>query len=366
MIQLKKISINQLICLVILNQVGVSVLSIPYKMSQISGYDSWMSLIIGGVIAQIGILVVYQLGKNNPNQPIQQYIVSIIGKPLGLIINLLFAAYCAESCLMLIVSYSDVINRWLLFETPWFVLIGLLVIVTGYIASSSLRSISTITQSITLMFLVCFGIIFISSFGKGGDIRHFLPIGTHGITPILKGAVPAFWAFAGYELLLYVFPFVKCKKKKEIFVAMSIANGITTLFYVFIAFIVTYNFSEKQLTLIPEPMIFILRKYRWPVVQSFDILFIAIWLSVTLVTAYIYLFLSARYLAFIGRKENRNHSLLVWLIAIVCFVAGLFFTQRQLIPRFSDYHNITTPIFIMGVPTILLLISFVKEKVASK
>ncbi|UPM53372.1 GerAB/ArcD/ProY family transporter [Gottfriedia acidiceleris] len=365
MIQLKKVSINQLVCLVILNQVGVSVLSIPYKMSQLSGYDSWMSIIIGGVIAQIGILIIYQLGKSYPDRPFQQYISTIIGKPLGSIINFLFAAYCAESCLMVIISYSDVINRWLLFETPWFVLIGLLVMISGYIASSTLRSISTLTQSIMVMFLICFVIVFISGFGKG-DLRHFLPIGTHGIAPILKGALPSFWAYAGYELLLYVFPFVKCNKKKDIFIATSVANGITTFFYVFIAFVVTYNFSENQLNFIPEPMVFILRKFRWPVVQSLDILFITIWLSVTLVTAYIYLFLSARYLAFLGKKENRNHPLLVWIIAIVCFGAGLFFSNRQWIPKFSEYHNIATEFMIMGVPSLLLLISFVKERVAKK
>ncbi|MFD4707076.1 GerAB/ArcD/ProY family transporter [Gottfriedia sp. NPDC058432] len=365
MIQLKKISINQLICLVILNQVGVSVLSVPFEMSKFSGYDSWMSLIIGAIIAQIGIFFVYQLGKTYPDRPIQEYITSIIGKPLGWIINFLFAAYCAESCLMVVVAYTDVVNRWLLFETPWFVLILLLILLTGYIASSTLRSLSTITQSIMFMFLVAFVIILISGFGNG-DIRHFLPIGTHGIAPILKGAIPSIWAFAGYEILLYVFPFVKCKKKNHILVAMSIANGITTLFYLFISFIVTYNFSEQQLRHIPEPMIFILRKFRWPVVQSLDILFITIWLSVSIVTAYIYLFLSARYLAFIGKNENRNHTLLVWLIAILCFVAGIFFAKRQLIPKFSEYHNFANFIFIMLLPTILLLISFVKKKVASK
>ncbi|PEL08377.1 GerAB/ArcD/ProY family transporter [Bacillus sp. AFS017336] len=363
MIQIKKISINQLICLVILTQVGVSVLSIPYKMSQIAGYDSWMSIIIGGAIAQISILIIYQLGKSYPDRPLQQYISSIVGKPLGSIINLILAAYCAESCLMVIVSYTDVINRWLLFETPWFVLIGLLFIITTYIASSTLRSISTITRSIMGMFLICFVIIFISGMGQG-DWRHFFPIGNHGIAPIIKGAIPAFWAFAGYELLLYVFPFVKCKNKKDILIAMSVANGITTLFYLFISVIVTYNFSEHQLKFIPEPMVFILRKFRWPVVQSLDILFLTIWLSVSLVTAFVYLFLSARYLAFLGRKEIRNHTLLVWIIAIICFVAGIFFSDRHLISQFSEYHNTSTAIIILGVPTLILLISIVREKVA--
>ncbi|MGG0175902.1 GerAB/ArcD/ProY family transporter [Gottfriedia acidiceleris] len=365
MIQIKKITINQLICLVILNQVGVSVLSIPYKMSKTSGYDSWMSLIIGGVISQIGILILYQLGKRYPDRPFQQYIKSILGKPLGSIINLLFAVYCVQSFLMVVVSYSDIINRWILFETPWFVLIGILVIIAGYVATSTLRSIATITQSIMFMFFICFVIIFISGFGKG-DIRHFLPIGTHGIAPILKGAIPAFWAYAGYELLLYVFPYVKCKKNSDILIAMSVANGFTTLFYVFIAFIVTYNFSEHQLNYIPEPMVFILRKFRWPVVQSLDILFISIWLSVVLVTAYIYLFLSARYLAFLGKSEISKHTLLVWIIGIICFVAGVFFSSRHFIPVFSNYHNITTAIVILGLPTLLLLISFIKEKVAKR
>jgi spore germination protein (amino acid permease) len=363
MIHLKKISINQLICLVILTQVGVSVLSIPYAESRRAGYDSWMSILIGGIFAQVIIMVIYQLGKRYPDQSVQQYMSSIIGKPLGSLMNLLFALYCAQSSLMVIVSYSDVLNRWVLFQTPFFVIIGISLIVVAYISSSTLRSISTITQSILSMFLICVVIIFISGMGKG-DWHNFMPIGTHGIGAIIKDAVPAFWAYAGYELLLTVFPFVKCKKKKDIFIAMSIANGFTTLFYLLITVIVTYNFSENQLNTITEPMVYILRKFRWPVVQSLDILFMTLWLSVTTVTAYVYLFLSARYFAFFGRKEIRKHPLIVWIIAILCFTVGIWFSDRQTIFKFSEYHNKATMVMIALVPTILLLISFVREKVA--
>ncbi|MFB7142581.1 GerAB/ArcD/ProY family transporter [Gottfriedia sp. NPDC056225] len=80
------------------------------------------------------------------------------------------------------------------------------------------------------------------------------------------------------------------QKKIEILFAMSFANGITTFFYVLITIIVTYNFSETQLNTITEPMVFILRKFRWPVVQSLDIVFMTIWLSVTTATIYLYLF----------------------------------------------------------------------------
>ncbi|WP_430510789.1 GerAB/ArcD/ProY family transporter [Gottfriedia solisilvae] len=365
MIHLKKISINQLICLVILTQVGVSVLEIPYAESRRSGYDSWMSILVGGLFAQIAIIVIYQLGKRYPEQSLQQYIFSIIGKPLGSLVNLLFALYCAQSSLIVVISYANVLNRWVLFQTPFYVLVGISVVVAAYIASSTLRSISTITQSILSMFLISAVIILISGMGKG-DWRHFMPIGTHGIGAIIKDAVPAFWAYAGYELLLYVFPFVKCNKKKDIFIAMSIANGLTTLFYLLIAIIVTYNFSESQLNTITEPMVYILRKFRWPVVQSLDILFMTLWLSITTVTVYVYLFLSARYFAFIGRKEIRKHPLLVWIIGILCFTVGIWFSDRQSIFKFSAYHNKATMIMVAIVPTIFLLISYVRDKVARK
>lgn len=365
MIHFKKITLNQLICLVILTQVGVSVLSIPFEESRNSGYDAWMSILIAGIISQIEILIIYFLAKRYPDRPFQQYVYSIIGRPLGFVINLIIALYCAESSLMVAISYSDVLNRWVLFETPWLVLIGLTFAVAAYIASSTLRSIATITQTILCMFLFCVVIIFTSGFGKG-DWRHFFPIGSHGFGAILKDTIPSFWAYAGFELLLYVFPYVKYKKKNDVLIAMTIANGITTLFYLCITVIVLYNFSEHQLNFIHEPMVFILRKFRWPIVQSLDILFMAIWFSVTIVTVYVYLFLSARYLAYLSKKESRNHSLLVWIVAIICFLVGLFFSDVQSIEKFAKYHNALTLIIIITIPTLLLLISIVREKVARK
>lgn len=363
MIHLKKISINQLVCLVILTQIGAHVLSMPYLESRNSGYDSWMSILMGGLFAQIIIIIIYQLGKRYSDQPLQRYMYTIIGNPLGSIMNFLFALYCIESSFMVVVSYSDLLNRWVLFETPWAVLIGLSLTVAAYIASSTLRTIGTITQTIMGMFLICAIIIFISGMGYG-DWRNFLPIGNHGMGQIFKDSLPSFWAYAGYELLLYVFPFVKCNKKKDILIAMSVGNGITTLFYVIITIIVTYNFSESQLNTISEPMVFILRKFRWPVVQSLDILFLTIWLSVATVTVYIYLFLSARYLAFVRKKEIRKHQLLVWIVAFVCFMIGIWVSDRQLIFKISDFHNKATILFLAIVPTILLLISYVRGKVA--
>ncbi|MFC3745568.1 GerAB/ArcD/ProY family transporter [Paenibacillus sp. GCM10012306] len=356
-----KISLKQLFCLVILTQVGVHVLAIPYDESRYSGHDSWMSVLLGGVYAQLGILIIFFLGKRYGNRSLPQYISAIVGKPLGPIISILFSLYCAESSLLVIIGYSDVLSRWMLHNTPWFVISGVMFAVTAYIASSSLQSISTITETLMLIFLACFAIVFISGTGKG-DLLHFMPIFNHKLSSILRGSLSGFWAYAGYELLLYVLPYVKCRKKSYILLTVSAANGFTTFFYVLISVIVTYSFSENQLNSVLEPMIFILRQFAWPVVQSLDILFLAMWLLVTLATAYVYLFLSARYMASAGTKEFRKHPLLIWFIAIVCFVIGQWGSNRQWLLSFSTYHNKATIIVIFVLPTILLLVSKVRGK----
>jgi spore germination protein (amino acid permease) len=364
MIHLEKISISSLVCLVILTQIGAHILKIPYQESLHSGYDSWISLFLGGVIAQGIILIIYQLGKRYADQPLPYYIFAITGKPLGAILNILLAAYCVENSLIVIVSYSDVLNRWVLFETPWSVLIGVSCLIAAYIASSTLRSMTQITKLIMIMFLIGMAIIFVSGMGRG-DFRNFLPVGSHGIVSIIRDAIPTLWAYSGFELLLYVFPFISCHKKKDIFIAMSVANGFTTMIYVLVAVIVTYNYSESQIKVIPEPMVFILRKFNWPVVQSLDIVFMTIWLSVTTVTVFVYLFLGARYLAFVSGKEIQKHPLIVWILAIICFFVGLWGSDKQWLLRLSNFHNIYATWFIITIiPTTLLFVSIVRRKVA--
>ncbi|WP_308635317.1 GerAB/ArcD/ProY family transporter [Paenibacillus silvisoli] len=362
MIHLEKLSIKQLFWLVVLTQVGVHVLTIPFEESKHSGYDSWMSVLIGGVMAQAVILITYQLGKRYEDRPLPKYMSAITGKLLGAVLNVVLALYFAESSLMVVVSYADILRRWVLFTTPWSVIVGVTFAIAAYIATSSLRSIATITQTIVFMFLFCFAIVVISGLGRG-DLRNFMPLGTHGIGPIVKDALPAFWAYAGYELLLYVFPFVKCRKKKDILITVSVANGFTTFFYVLLSFIATYSFSESQLKSVPEPMIFILRQFRWPTVQNLDILFMTIWLSVTTVTVYVYLFMAARYLAFVRGKEIRNHPFLVWIVAFACFSIGIWVSDRQRLSRFIHYHDTVSILIIAGIPAFLLLVSLVRKRV---
>ncbi|SET07140.1 GerAB/ArcD/ProY family transporter [Paenibacillus sp. NFR01] len=356
-----KISLKQLFCLVILTQVGVHILAIPYDESRHSGHDAWMAVLLGGVYAQLGILIIYFLGKRFGQRTLPQYISIIVGKPLGAFINLLFCLYCAESCLAVMVGYIDVLSRWMLYSTPWWVITGVMFAVTAYIATSSLQSISTITETLMLVFLACFLIVFISGTGKG-DMLHFMPILNHKLRSIVIDSLPSFWAYAGYELLLYVFPYVKCRKKKHILLTVSAANGFTTFFYVLITVIVTYSFSENQLNSVFEPMIFILRQFAWPVVQSLDLLFLALWLLVTLATVYVYLFLSARYLAFAGTKEIPQHSLIVWGIAALCFGLGQLGSNRQWLLDFSAYHKNVSIVVILFFPTILLLVSILRRK----
>jgi spore germination protein (amino acid permease) len=365
MIHLKQISVKQLFCLVLLSQIGVHTLTIPFEESRHSGYDAWMAILIGGALAQVAILVVYHLGKRYADQTLPQYITKIVGKPIGIIVNLLFVLYFLEASLFVSVAYSDILSRWLFFTTPWPVIIGLIVMLAAYIASSNLRSIAAITEIVILFFLIGVIIVALSSLGRG-DLRHFLPVGAHGIGPIIWDGLFASLTFGGFELLLYVFPYVKCRKKKDILLALSAANGCTTLFRLLVTAVVVYNFGEEQLDSIREPMLFILRQFEWPVIQSLDILFISIWLAVIIVTVYVYMFLSARFLAFASGNNHRKHPLFVWVLAAICFTIGLWGSDRQWFLKLACYYVFSAGIMFAVVPIILLLISLARGKAGAR
>ncbi|MFF2876135.1 GerAB/ArcD/ProY family transporter [Gottfriedia sp. NPDC057991] len=362
MIQLKKITLNQLVCLLVMNQVGAYVLSVAYVGSKHSGSDSWIVILLDGLFVQMMIFIIYLLAKRYPDQSLPQYIFLIVGKPLGSLFNLLFGLYFMFVSLMVVVSYSDILSRWVLIETPWFVLVGMILLISAYAATTPLRSIATTTQVIAGLFLVCVVIIFISGFGKG-EWDYFLPIGRHGIQGIMEDAYQVLWAFAGYELLFHLFPYVKRKKESHILVAATLTNAITTSFYLMIILIVNYNFSEKKLATVSEPIVYILRKFSWAIVQSLDIVFMTIWLAVIVSTVYLNLYMSARHLSFLRKKEIPKYRLFVWIATIVSFTGGVLVDDRQILFKLTTIQNRNSAIFIVIVPILLFIISSIRKRV---
>ncbi|WP_116191350.1 GerAB/ArcD/ProY family transporter [Paenibacillus taihuensis] len=347
---------RQLFVLIFMTQLGLEVMSLPHVEADIAGHDMWLSVFLSGLCAQAGIMLIWWLGSRYPSRNCFAYVPQIVGRPVGAFVNLMYGCYYAISGLMLILNYTDVLNRWLFVYTPGWIITLMIFIACGYAASLSLRRIAYIAQSYLILSVIAI-LLIAGCWLYGPDVKNLLPVLSGGWNPVVKGIYYAFSGYVGYDLLLYAFPYVKAKSKNRLLLIMTFANMTAILYYVLSCLICSTMFSLKQLKHIPEPIVFILKYYQLEVLQSLDVMFLIFYVFIVSDTAYIYFFLSAKAFVHLRSKGLGKHQIWVWAMVGLAFIGSLFFKKRSTIINFSDLQDIGSVFMIIAVPAVLLIIS---------
>ncbi|WP_308639769.1 GerAB/ArcD/ProY family transporter [Paenibacillus silvisoli] len=347
---------RQLFVLVFMAQLGTEVLSLPHAEAGIAGHDTWIAVLLSGLAAQAGILLIWWLGSRYPARNFFAYTSLIVGRPIGLCINFMYGCYYVISGYLLTLVYADILNRWIFVMTPKWLLILMLLIIGSYAATSTLKRMAFISQS--FMFLSVIGFLLIGFSGLYGvDLRNLLPVLPNGWYPVFKGTYTAFTAYVGYDVLLYAFPYVQKQNKKKILLAMTSANICTTVYYIAVCMICTTMFGIKQLLVIPEPIVFILKNYQVEILQSIDNLFLVFYACIVTSTTYVYFFMAAKAFQHLRAQGLGKQYVWVWGIAGICFIGGFFLTKRSDMLMLGEKQDMLSVIFLMAMPVILLIIS---------
>ena len=346
---------RQLISLVIMTQLG-SEISLPHVEAKIAGHDAWLAVMLSGLAAQVGIVLIWWLGSRYPARNLYAYIPLLVGKPIGACVNLLYGCYYVLSGLLLTLYYTDIIKRWLYPITPRWVISLMLLIVCGYAATLTLKKLTYLSQTFMLFAYISFLLIVLSGI-YGLDVRNLLPVLPSGWYPVMKGAYTAFSAYVGYDLLLYAYPYVKTQSRKKLLLAMTLANAFTVVYSVTVCLICTMKFGLEQLRVIPEPIVFILKNYRIDILQSIDILFLIFYVCMVSATIYVYFFLAAKAFVHLRSQGLGKQHVWVWTMICVCFLGGFFFTKRNTILQFTSIQDQLSVLMVVVLPVVFLIIS---------
>ncbi|MDR6550625.1 GerAB/ArcD/ProY family transporter [Paenibacillus qinlingensis] len=356
------ISNLQLIYLVILTQIGTRVLILPYDEAKYAGNHGWLAVLLGGFAAQIGIMLIWWLGKRYPTQNIFQYLQSSVGRPIGAALTLLYALYFTYSACVVTLIYLEILNRWVMVKTPWWVLLLLFLLASGYAAMSSLRVLTFISQSLVSILVVSYLLVLFSGI-KQSEFSNLLPLWQHTQgSSFVQGIFQGFSACLGYDLLLYAFPYVRGHSNKKILGAMTWANGLTTLYYFTVVLICSLSFTPEQLSIVPEPIVFILKQYDWQLFQSIDIVFIVFWFTILSATVYVYLFLAGKAMSHIGKGHKGNHVRWVIIITVICYAIGIWFPDKKVITLIGGTpYRISSIMCVVAIPLLLLIVSHISS-----
>lgn len=360
-----KISNNQLVFLIIQAQIGVGILSLPHQVALVAKQDGWISTLIAGVISQAIIFIIWGLCRRFPSSSMYDILPQLLGRALGNLLIFSYVLYFLATGSLVLARYSDIIDKWILPRTPNWITMLLMLITCIYIVNEGLRSIARFYVLVSPILIVLLGLILYTL--KDANFLYIFPIGGNSIQTIFRGSKEAVFSMLGFELFLFIYPYVQSSGKQKL-IAITTANIFVTLYYTFMVFASLVFFETKSdIALTPEPLLYMIKAYSFQVLERTDLFFLSLWLVMVATSIANWLLLSAMGLANLFRKKH--------YAPFLPFVAGIFLILALLPDNERDFENMshflepTHYIFIVIIPAFLLILSLVlrrKEPVVYK
>ncbi|RCW66993.1 GerAB/ArcD/ProY family transporter [Saliterribacillus persicus] len=266
------------------SQVGEGVLSFERFIAEKAGYDSWISILLTGIIFSIAIFLICKLSIRNNGEDLIAIHQSLFGKYIGGFFSLFFIAYFFLITMTVIRSYIEIIQVWIFPDLSVFLFSLIIFILLLYYVLGGLRIV------VGLLFFSIFTTTFLFSFKyvafTNGYFSNLLPIMDHSFTEILQAVEPMTYSFLGPELILVYAPFIH-QFQKGIKWAI-IGNLFTMLVYFLSAFAIFLYFNEQQLLQLSWPTLHMWKVIDLPFIERFEYVGITLHFIAIISTAAIY------------------------------------------------------------------------------
>lgn len=208
-----RISSENLFFVLVQTMMGVGLLSLPHQTHHAAGSDGWISILITGFFIQLIVLLIWLLCIKFPNLTLFDFSKVILGKTSGTALNFLYIIYLLTMICYIFIVYADILKRWILPETPVWVLFLIEFVLLIY---GSICKIKNVISLLSFLFIFILFLFFITFFVYGDssiDVRYLFPIGSSGGWNILKSTSDSMISLTGFETLLIYFAFIKQSKK---------------------------------------------------------------------------------------------------------------------------------------------------------
>ncbi|MBO7745829.1 GerAB/ArcD/ProY family transporter [Paenibacillus sp. MWE-103] len=337
----------QLFFLIIKTQIGIGLLSLPSEMQHITKGDSWISVIVAGLVIQLVLVVYGKLLVKFPNETLSDITIRILGRYPGKAVNCVYYVFFVLIAAYATMLYVRLIKSWMLTLTPPWILFLLIIGTSLYLALDNLRVIARFFVLTSLLFIVLI-LISLLNFSNEVHLSYIMPVGQASVLTIFKGSERTFFAMLGFEITLYFFSQVD-GGRKGIFGVISLANGFVTLFYAYFVFICLIGFSPKVLEQVNEPVLFLLKGLTYQLFDRLDLIFLTIWIIPMTATIVSYLCLAGKSLT----AKQSSYRKLVWFSAGSVFAIGWYLStleSTELVGKWFEYGYL---IMIAAVPALL-------------
>lgn len=353
--RLSNIEITFLISSAIL---GVTGLHLPRLASQIAPQNPMLATITTGILACVFLIVMVALGKRFPNDTIIEYGSKIAGNFLGRILGLVFIFYFLFTSGTILRSFASAVKGILLKDTPLEFIMITMLLTSMYLVLNGISSLAKVCESFSPLVVLVLSLVILLS------IKNFAPERVHSIInndiiSIVQSIPHIAPAFLGYEIILFIYPFMFDQEK----VLKYSLYGITIPIILFSALVIVsvgvFGIDSNALSMYPTLEMTKYIEFPGAFAERFDIFFMVFWIIGSFITLSCFYYMATlsitRWLGLINYKP-----FVIVLFPIIIFI-GLLPQNAYQIGQFLKYVGFIG-IAINITIVLLLLISILTHK----
>lgn len=315
--------------------------------------DVWISFFLGGLVSLVCGYCCAKLAQQYPRQTIFQYVQSLLGKPIGMCIGLLYVIWYTMVAAYQIRILGEFTQQFLLDRTPLFIVMCLPILVGSYLLQGGIQPMVRFFQLFfppTILAILIILTIGLVSF----QWQYVQPILGDGILPVIHSVPLTFFSYFGYETILIFAAFMDKPKKSG--KAVFLGVGIPLLLYTLHSFVLVGTLSIEELKGLTWPtMEFAQRIQAW----NLELIFFVIWI-IQLFTTYVI----GHFIAHLGCcyliKKQTNISL--YILMVIAYTLACIPKNLNETFLLGDWISKMGIICSVILPCILFVISFIRRR----
>ncbi|SNS79325.1 spore germination protein [Anaerovirgula multivorans] len=355
-----KISISQMIHIVILNMVGVGILNLPRGLVEEGRTDGWMILVLGGLIV-IGFSTLHgYIIKSFPGRSYFEIVSLTLTKPVAYFAATYFFAYFMGITALVTRVFVEVLKTYTLPHTPKGVIILGILLAAVYLNRKGIEVLGRMAELIGVPLGVVIFALFAASWTEI-KFDNLLPIFQTPFMDILRGLPFVFFSFLGFEVILVFGMFLS--QPKKLAKAGAVAVSIVLMLYILINISVLGSLGEQQVQQLIWPLLSTFETIELPgaFIENVGVIVMSVWIFAIFMT------IAPMYLAgnhmITQLLHGKEHSYLgLPLLPIILFIAlwpDSVTDTYEYMGTFTDYTGYGIVIIL---PLIILASIVIKER----
>jgi len=362
-----KISGRQLFWLIVSTEIGLAMLFTLSPAIVEAKQDTWISLLMSGIIALCVIYLAAKVSLLYPDQSFVQYSQTILGKWLGKIIIIPYFVMWYSVDGMILRSSSDFLYLALFDITPLSVLLITLLILAAYVIyTGGIEGIARCSEIVgPIIVLMVLGTYILSI--NHLDWHLLTPVyADSGLKSILKGALPTASFFGDTIIFTMVFCFLSDSHQV---LPRAMRGSIVTSLFVLVGVAMTIMTFGPLLSSRMWFPFYSMSQFISVMgfLQNVDILVVIFWMFSVFTKLSLFLFVTTYGTAqWLNVKDWRK---LIWIVVPIVF--GISLLPRNIAQVMIDYPQkfwlpFVMPINVFGIPLLLWIVGTIRKKRSNK